>query len=244
MADTVTNTEVVIPHNASTSVVDLFSAARAECATSTTKPAAVKTGMACPDCRDQGNPQVHVISDQSGLKCNNGHKFTDQDELMRRSPGRMPLAARTIKQEGYEPVTFSIPKDVKQTLEKKYGEQLGAHLGALMMAMAEGRNVLVCEADLKEMENKFGMEVKSSAGLKGSVIALYMQKKDAVDALASAGSQSDGEGGGTRLRAREFIVGLTKENHAKLTQMAQDRKKPLEEVAEEYLENALENNWL
>lgn len=222
----------------------VFSQSRAQFEGSTPKHDPVKTGKACPYCRSEGKTQVHVIASMNGMQCQNGHKFRDQDELMDMNPDSMPLAARTINQEGYEPITFKVPRDVKETLEKKYGDRVAQHLAALMMAMAEQRNVLVCEADLKEIENKVGIIIKSSAELKGSVIALYMQKKEAMDAQAANGSQSGGDGGGVRLRPREFIVGLSRDSADKLNALAGERKQEKEVLVEKYLEEALENNWM
>lgn len=235
------------------SASDMFSRSRqAFAGTPTPQHKPAPTGFACPTCRTNGVTDTMVVSGQGGLRCGRGHKFQDLDELTNQNPDKIPVAQMVRKQENWTPITFDVPKEVATKLQAKFGDKLAASMSSLMMALLEDRNLLVAADDLEMIEKQLGVpDIKSSQQLKGAILTVVAQRSELqgeVTAMkgsgASAGATQNTSGGSTQLRRGEMVVWLNPDQTKKVAERAKEKGVSNEQVVEEYMGQAIDNNWI
>lgn len=206
------------------------------------------TGVECPDCKAQGiidNPVWTVPG--VGLECNAGHKFRDTDQLMSRPHGTVPVAKRTVIQEGWVTIQFQVSGNVAAELRTRYPdkERMDATFAALCQHMVEPNMIMLGEADTKRIADKVGQPVRSGTELFGIIHSLQESLNNTKQELKQkeAESPSGGSGTGVQLRRGELIIWLNPQLTQKLEEKAKAAGVPKEQLIEQYETSALENDW-
>lgn len=202
------------------------------------------TGVECPVCKEQGVLQNPVWSDQGGLSCNAGHRYTDTDDLMSRPHGTVPVAMPQANQEAYVTVSFQIPGSTLATLQSRFNgdaKKMNATLSALVQHMSEPNMLIIGEADLRRMGDAAGQPIRTAAELYGIIKGQQTQLNDLKEAAETAGPAP--QAGGTALRRGEMILWFDPPTTTSLIEKANNAGKRVEEFLEEHVGNANENNW-
>ena len=206
------------------------------------------TGVECPDCKAQGVIENPVWSVPGvGLECNSGHKFKDTDQLMSRPHGTVPVAKRTVIQDGWVTIQFQIAGSVAAELRNRYQDKdrLDATFAALCQHLIEPNMVMLGEADIKRISDKVGQPIRSGTELFGIIHSLQETLNNTRDELRlkEATSQPSGNGSGVQLRRGELIIWLNPQLTTKLEEKARAAGIPKEQLVEQNETNALENDW-
>ena len=222
----------------------LFSATREVFRASTAAPrAAANTGVACPDCKENGVLLNPVISTSEGLKCNLGHKFPDTMTLLGRPHDTVPVAQRQVIQENWVPFQIQIPSNVLQALQAKYNdpEKIKAAFAALAQRLIEDNTIIIPEVELKRLSDACGMPIRSASELYGVIKGQQQQISDLEETAKVAGPAPSS--GGTMLRRGELILWFDPPTTSSLIEKAKSAGRRLEEFLESWIGQANENNW-
>jgi hypothetical protein len=92
-------------------------------------------------------------------------------------------------QNNVTPLTLTIPIEVKNALEKKYGDKTSATVAGLLQQMVEGDIMIVPELDLQRIggENGLGKMPRNSSELFGMIFALKQEVAESKSIAEAAG---------------------------------------------------------
>jgi hypothetical protein len=202
------------------------------------------TGVACPDCKEQGILLNPVMADDSGLRCSQGHKFVDTDALLERPHDTVPVEMPTIQQENWVSASFQLPAATLAAIQSKYGSDTGkmrATFAALAAVMIDGSSIIIGGADVKRLSDACGLPIRNGTELYGIVKGQQQQIEDLESAAKTAGP-SQGTGG-TMLRRGELILWFDPPTTSALTEKAKSAGVNLDAFLESYIGQANENSW-
>jgi hypothetical protein len=234
----------VVMGTAGLNPTQLFSATREVFRASTAAPrAAANTGVACPNCKENGVLLNPVISTADGLKCNMGHVFKDTMELLGRPHDTVPVAHHKVIQENWVPFQIQIPSNVLQALQAKYNdpEKIKAAFAALAQRLIEDNTIIIPELEVKRLSDACGAPIRSATELYGVIKGQQQQISDLQDEV-KVGGPAPSTGGGA-LRRGELILWFDPPTTASLIEKAKSAGRRLEEFLEAFIGQANENNW-
>lgn len=206
----------------------------------------IKTGYACPKCREVGQKNEIVASDRQ-LMCsgNSDHKWSDILEFQSLRPtlefaaAPPPPAAQT----GHTKWTLnvSLPINHKTSVEAKLGPKLEPTVAGILSMMAEGDVMIVPAGDLQRLKQigSIGKIPQSSSELVGMIYAADLQKQEAVDNERLAQAEVLAYEG----RNRNLLVIDLGEHRTYADQKAKDENMPTKVWVEQMMKNAIANNW-
>lgn len=201
-------------------------------------PRAIPLDIACPDCPIDVRLFQHP--GDRAIKCANGHTFRDTEELQARNPRQLPAIVRKAHQPNYETIPVSIPKLVKQNLEKKYGDRLEASIGAMLAVMTQPGAFVVAEDDAHRISELLGAKVNNGQMLYGLIFSLNREKVESVDRVQSL---EKARAAGQPAQVQGFSLDFPQN----IKDMIYQRAANLGQTPEEYLKTnlamAIENYW-
>jgi len=198
----------------------------------------VHTGVACPDCKED-TPVFAIMG--RGLCCRNGHKFDDQDHLLSRKPKKIPIPTSITRQDGYQEVRLSIPQDVVQQLQSRFGDKLQSVLSGVLFSMSNPNSLMVAGEDVLRIGKELGENIKDGSHLYGLIYAMNEQRKDFRDKaekVVSATSEvrvSDGD----TISVQITIPGLLE----KMMDRAKFRGITVSRFVEETISSGIDAGW-
>lgn len=205
------------------------------------------TGVECPDCKAQGVIQNPVWSVPGvGLECNASHRFKDTEQLMSRPHDTVPVAKRTVVQEGWVTVQFQIAGSVSAELRNRYQDKdkLDATFAALCQHLIEPNMIMLGEADIRRISDKLGQPIRSGQELYGAIHSLQDTLNNTRDELRlKEASTPSGDRSSIQLRRGELVLWFNPQITAKLEEKARAAGVPKEQLLEQYAGDGIENNW-
>jgi hypothetical protein len=204
------------------------------------------TGVACPECEALGVTQNPVWSTPNvGLQCDSGHKFRDTESLLSRPHSTVPVAKRTVVQEGWVTVQFQVAGSVAVELKNRYQdkEKLDATFAALCQHLIEPNMIMLSEPDIRRIADKVGQSVRSGQELYGIIFSLQENLNSTRDELRQKQANTPERATSVQLRRGELIVWFNPPDTHKLEEAAKSAGVSNEQFVEQKAHEALENGW-
>lgn len=204
---------------------------------------AMQTGWGCPSCREMGVTQMLMTEGLGATQiyCPNGHRYSDIGELQALNPTKLKVAMKQTVQQGHETFQVTLPGDLVQKLQGKFGtpEKLVATLGGVLAALSQPKCFLISEEDIDQIEKITGIPVRSASELKGLFWAKNEELKTARDTAAQPQKTNGAD------HSDEKYLDLTPVL-PKLQALAKFRKASVGDIGKVVLDvvvTALENGW-
>ena len=130
--------------------------------------------ICCPTCLISGVTNMLMTgTGVHGLRCSQGHIFTDTEELLAGNPKRIAPPTQAPKiQPGTSEFVVRIPNGLIELLGKRFGQKLDSSVAALLGVMVDPNAFVVVGEDARRLQEMFGKKVPSADVLVGSVYDL------------------------------------------------------------------------
>ena len=207
------------------------------------------TGYGCRPCSVAG-VNSEIISAGRGFRCKGGgHTWADNDELvasnplpMARPPKAAPIPANAVD------LGIKVSPDIKKRLEERFGLRLNASAEAILAALLDPKAFIVSGQDAEEISRFSGQEIHSGSAAKGVIIQAVRERDQTRAEMAKLQSPA---AGGTGLvtpgQAQGVVANLSRLSAnalGSLRALALHKRKSVEDVMLEWMEQSLLNNWI
>lgn len=152
----------------------------------------IKSEYACPICEAQTGQHHQICANAGELVCsfNGQHKWNDAPSFMAMNPKmvfKVP-PPQFAPQKNLTPVQLSIPIEIKNALDAKFGDKLSATLSGILQQMVEGEVMVIPELDLERISSGEGLgkRPQNSSELFGMIYSLRMEVMDAKNTAEAA----------------------------------------------------------
>lgn len=138
---------------------------------------AIPQNICCPLCLPEENPVLAMLGQQE-LFCNKGHKLQRDNPGLH--PGKkltngLPQTKPTAPPAGSVEIKAAVPKEVKEKLEARFGQQTEATVAGVLRSIADADTFIVSSDDCARMETVIGTKPRSGSEVVGRLIAMQQE---------------------------------------------------------------------
>ena len=203
--------------------------------------ATIRTGLGCR--KHSTNQQiVHILAKEgTGFECERGCKFVDNEELMASDPLKVQLPKPPTKvQPGTVSLPILVPSELRDRLQERFGDKLGASVASLLGVMLDGDAFVVCGPDQLAVSKILNKQVRNSIELASEIGKIAVERDDARNKCKELEKKSGGAG---PMTDGAFRVNLSKEVAEQVRLKAQDNALQASEWLSSAIGVAISNGW-
>ena len=208
-----------------------------------------QTNIACPDCLSAG-AEVPLVQNPGAiaLTCRNGHRrdmewVAENQQSLRRIAGVREQTTKAPQlQPDAIPVTLRINKHIVEKLQAKFGSRLPQSITAILERMIEDKAFIVSMMDADRLSQHLEKPIPDAGTLVGSIVALRMQRDDAIAAQKFAEEKLK-TGASPAATANQLCVTLSEGALAKLKEKAEFNGTTAEKHLSTTIGFAIDQGW-
>lgn len=203
----------------------------------------IRTGYSCPTCKATTGDVKEIVAEGRMLKCTYvaSHTWNDSQDFLDLKPtidfksAPQPAAP----QANHTNLNVSLPVNILNAVQEKYGEKLQSTIAGLLGMMAEGEIMIVGKNDAERISTLFNEKPKNGSHLFGLIYALQQSVEDSKAAAEAASKDLQAYQG---LAPGRVVVNL-EEHYQNARERAESEGMPLAVWASRNFKTAIENSW-